>query len=77
MAEAEFFASLLRALVSEGTGWSLVDPLSAASFGHLGLVVRPFEPAIVYEIGAFHRREREPSLLAAAFLELLDGKLNR
>jgi DNA-binding transcriptional LysR family regulator len=76
VAEAEFFASLC-ALVSEGTGWSLVDPLSAASFGHLGLVVRPFEPAIVYEIGVFHRRDREPSVLAAAFLELLDGRLNR
>ena len=76
VAEAEFFASLC-ALVSEGTGWSLVDPLSAASFGHLGLVVRPFEPAVVYEIGVFHRRDREPSVLAAAFLELLDGKLNR
>jgi DNA-binding transcriptional LysR family regulator len=76
VAEAEFFASLC-ALVSEGTGWSLVDPLSAASFGHLGLVVRPFEPAVVYEIGVFHRRDREPSVLAQAFLELLDGKLNR
>jgi DNA-binding transcriptional LysR family regulator len=74
--EAEFFASLC-ALVAEGTGWSLVDPLSAASFAHLGLVIRPFEPAIIYEIGAFHRRDRELSVLAAAFLELLDGKLNR
>ncbi len=36
-----------------GTGWSIVDPLSARSFAHLGLVARPFEPAITYEIGAF------------------------
>jgi DNA-binding transcriptional LysR family regulator len=76
VAEAEFFASLC-ALVAAGTGWSLVDPLSAASFAHLGLIVRPFEPAVVYEIGAFHRRDRELSLLAAAFLDLLDEKLNR
>ena len=35
------------------------------------------EPAIIYEIGAFHRRDREPSVLAAAFLELLDATLDR
>jgi DNA-binding transcriptional LysR family regulator len=72
--EAEFFASCC-ALVAAGTGWSLVDPLSAQSFSHLGLVTRPFEPAVLYEIGVFHRRDREPSVLAAAFLDLLDAKL--
>lgn len=75
VAEAEFFASLCG-LVAAGAGWSVVDPLSAKSFAHLGLVIRPFEPAITYEIGAFHRRDREPSMLAAAFLDLLDAKLN-
>jgi DNA-binding transcriptional LysR family regulator len=72
--EAEFFASCC-ALVAAGTGWSLVDPLSAQSFSHLGLITRPFEPAVMYEIGVFHRRDREPSVLAAAFLELLESKL--
>jgi DNA-binding transcriptional LysR family regulator len=72
--EAEFFASLCG-LVAAGTGWSIVDPLSARSFEHLGFVTRPFEPAITYEIGAFHRRDREPSLLATAFLDMLDDKL--
>jgi DNA-binding transcriptional LysR family regulator len=72
--EAEFIASLCG-LVAAGTGWSLVDRLSAESFSHLGLVARPFEPAILYEVGVFHRRDREPSMLAAAFLELLEGKL--
>jgi DNA-binding transcriptional LysR family regulator len=72
--EAEFFASCC-ALVAAGTGWSLVDPLSAQSFSPLGIVARPFEPAVIYEIGVFHRRDREPSVLAAAFLELLESKL--
>lgn len=72
--EAEFFASLC-ALVAAGAGWSLVDPFSAQSFAHLGLVIRPFEPAVQYEIGVFHRRDREPSVLAAAFLDLIDSKL--
>lgn len=72
--EAEFLASLCG-LVAAGTGWALVDPLSAESFGHLGLVARPFEPAILYEIGVFHRNDREPSTLAASFLDLLEAKL--
>ena len=72
--EAEFFASLCG-LVAAGTGWSIVDPVSARSFEHLGLVTRPFEPAVTYEIGAFHRRDREPSLLATAFLDMLDDRL--
>lgn len=75
VAEAEFFASVCG-LVAGGAGWSIVDPLSARSFAHLGLVVRPFEPAIHYEIGAFHRRDREPSVLAATFLELIAAKLS-
>jgi DNA-binding transcriptional LysR family regulator len=72
--EAEFLASLCG-LVAAGAGWALVDPLSAESFSHFGLVARPFEPAILYEVGVFHRRDREPSTLAAAFLELLEAKL--
>jgi DNA-binding transcriptional LysR family regulator len=72
--EAEFLASLCG-LVAAGTGWSLVDPLSAEGFSSFGLVARPFEPAILYEVGVFHRRDREPSMLAAAFLEMLEAKL--
>lgn len=72
--EAEFLASLC-ALVAAGAGWALVDPLSAATFRPLGLACRPFEPALHYEIAVFHRRDREPSTLAAAFLALLETRL--
>jgi DNA-binding transcriptional LysR family regulator len=75
VAEAEYFATLCG-LVANGAGWSLVDPLSAQTFRHLGLTVRPFDPAIYYEIGAFSAREREPSILTQAFLTLLSNKLN-
>jgi DNA-binding transcriptional LysR family regulator len=74
VAEGEYFASICG-LVASGTGWSLVDPLSARTFEHLGLAIRAFEPAIHYEIGVFHAREREPSLLAQTFLALLADKL--
>src|SRR5262252_966820 len=72
--EAEYFASVCG-LVASGTGWSVVDPFSASTFRHLGLVARPFEPAIYYEIGAFCARDREPSILAQSFLSMLANKL--
>ena len=72
--EAEYFASVCG-LVASGTGWSVVDPFSASTFRHLGLVARPFEPAIYYEIGAFCARDREPSVLAQSFLSMLANKL--
>jgi DNA-binding transcriptional LysR family regulator len=73
IAEAEYFASICG-MVASGAGWSLVDGLSAETFKHLGLVVRRFEPAISYEIGAFSAGDREPSLLAQAFLTRLSQK---
>ena len=62
--------------LATGAGWSIVDPLSAETFKHLGLVVRDFEPAIHYEIGAFSARDREPSILAQSFLSMLTDKLD-
>jgi len=72
--EAELFASVCE-MVAAGVGWSIVDPLSAQRFAHLGIVARPFEPAVQYDIGVFRRRDREPSVLAAAFLGLLAAEL--
>jgi DNA-binding transcriptional LysR family regulator len=75
IAEAEYFASVCG-LVASGAGWSIVDPLSAQTFKHLGLVIRDFEPAVHDEIGAFYAREREPSILAQSFLSMLTDKLD-
>lgn len=72
--EAELFASICS-MVAAGVGWSIVDPISAQRFVHAGLVVRPFEPAIAYDIGVFHRSDREPSVLASAFLGLIEAEL--
>jgi DNA-binding transcriptional LysR family regulator len=74
--ETEFFATTC-ALVAAGAGVSIVDPMSVGSFAHLGLVSRPFEPAIHYEIGVFHSRDRELSVVAQAFRDALVGRLQR
>ena len=75
VAEAEYFASVCG-LVASGVGWSIVDPLSARTFEHLGVAIRAFEPAIHYEIGAFCARESEPSILAQSFLSMLSDRLD-
>jgi DNA-binding transcriptional LysR family regulator len=71
--EAELFASIC-AVVAAGTAVSVVDPWTADSFGP-GVVVRPFEPVVPYEIAVFHSADRNPSMIAADFLALIDRRL--
>jgi DNA-binding transcriptional LysR family regulator len=74
VAETDFLATTC-AMVAAGAGVSIVDLMSVATFGHLGLVVRPFEPAIYYEVGVFHARDHEPSVLAKAFHDAIAARL--
>jgi len=71
--EAELFASISGVVVAGGAV-SVIDPWTAESFGP-AIVVRPFEPVIDYEIGAFHSADRRPSMIAAEFLKRLDRRL--
>jgi DNA-binding transcriptional LysR family regulator len=71
--EAELFASIC-AVVAAGSAVSVVDPWTADSFGP-GVVVRPFEPVVRYEIAVFHSADRNPSMIAADFLALIDRRL--
>lgn len=71
VAEAEYFSSIC-AMVANGLGVSVVDRWSARTFRAQGLEVRPFKPAIAYEVGVFVSTDRPPSPLAKAFLKMLD-----
>lgn len=68
--EAQFGATI-AAIVAQGAGVGISDPLSASSFARRGLVVRRFEPAIEYEIAIVHHAQRQPSLVAKAFIDAL------
>jgi len=48
--ESFLFAPACR-MAAEGAGIAIVDPFSVSDFAHLGLVGRPFEPRIPYELG--------------------------
>jgi DNA-binding transcriptional LysR family regulator len=71
-AETEFFASACG-IAASGNAVTLVDPISARSFKAADVAVRPFEPAVPYEICVFHRPNL--SLLGEAFVEKLDRRL--
>jgi DNA-binding transcriptional LysR family regulator len=71
--EAELFASICS-VVAAGSAVSVIDPWTADSFGP-SVVVRPFEPAVPYEIGVFHSADREPSMVAADFQAAIDARL--
>ncbi|WAP69851.1 LysR family transcriptional regulator [Jiella pelagia] len=74
IAEVDFFSSIC-ALVANGGGVSVVDIFSARMFEALGLEIRPFQPAIPYEIGVLTSEDRPLSPLAKDFLDLLDTTL--
>lgn len=76
VAVLEVFAGLC-ALVSQGVGASLVDPVSAAFYAPLGIVARPFRPAVPYDLAVFRSADREPSIIADMFLTELDRHLAR
>ena len=74
VAEVDFFSSIC-VLVANGGGVSVVDIFSARMFEALGLEIRPFQPAIPYEIGVLTSEDRPLSPLAKDFLDLLDTTL--
>lgn len=74
VAEVDFF-STIAGMVAAGHGTSIVDQWTAKMFLPLGVVARPFLPMIPYEIGVFTSSARPVSILAKAFLALVDEEL--
>ncbi len=73
--ECEFFATALS-LVANGVGVSVCEPVGAAEFAPDLVTLRPFEPAIIYEVAVFHNADRPLSLLGSEFLALLSERLS-
>ena len=56
-------------LVAAGAGVTIVDPFTAFEFSGRGVVVRPFRPAVLYEIGVVWASGRFRSALALDFAD--------
>jgi DNA-binding transcriptional LysR family regulator len=60
-------ATIACILVTEGMGVAIVDPFSASEFVGNGLVIRPFEPALIIGSALVHSSERALSVIALEF----------
>ncbi len=68
-------AATVCALVLEGVGIGLINPMAADGFAQRGLLFRPFEPAIYFKAHLLFRPGIQPSNLERAFVaELLRAR---
>jgi DNA-binding transcriptional LysR family regulator len=56
------------ALVATGVGLAICDPFTAAEYSTRGVVARPFEPAISFQIAALYPSHRALSPVAREFI---------
>ena len=74
VASSEFFAAVC-AMVASGLGVSIVDRASALQFQSVGLEIRPFRPAVLYDIAVFHAADPKLSTIARNFLDAFDAHM--
>ena len=72
--ETEYFETACAAAAA-GVGVAVLDPVTVQMNRGANLVVRPFRPAICYDIGILTPKGRKPSLLAQEFTRLLTERL--
>lgn len=68
--EADLSATVC-ALVSRGIGVSIVDPFAASAMAKQGVIVRPFEPTIPFEVAVLLPAHRSLSAHAQRYLDLI------
>lgn len=56
-------------LVAAGAGVTIVDPFTASEYSGRGIVVRPFRPALLYDVGVVWATGRFRSALARDFVD--------
>jgi DNA-binding transcriptional LysR family regulator len=74
VAEAQLSASICE-LVGNGAGVSIVEPVTAANFAATGRVIaRPLSPELPFRYDLLLPALREPSRVAARFLDLVEAR---
>ena len=66
------YAMTICALVLQGLGCSILNPITAADYVDRGLVVRPFKPEILFDYMLFTPKLRPMSQVAQAFIAVLE-----
>lgn len=65
------------ALVAEGIGPAIVDPFTARQYAPCGIVIRPLEAEIPFEIAIISSPEAPLSIAAREFLDLFEQSLSQ
>jgi DNA-binding transcriptional LysR family regulator len=65
------------ALVASGAGISIVDPFTAHEYATRGVVARPFEPVLQFQVAALYAAHRAPSPVAREFIDGFAAYLER
>lgn len=73
--ETLYAAGVCR-LVQHGTGVGVVDLFTAHDFSGRGVVIRRFEPRLMFNVGLMYPRSRPLSRAASEFLKVLRAKRN-
>ncbi len=74
--ECHLFAPGCR-MAAEGAGIAIVDPFTAHDFADKGLVFRPFEPRIPYDLGVIFPALRPRARLTLEFTKALKSALRK
>jgi DNA-binding transcriptional LysR family regulator len=72
--ESFLFAPACR-MAAEGAGIAIADPFTVEDFAHLGLVARPLEPRIPYDLGLIYPAHRPRTRLVSEFVTELKTAL--
>jgi DNA-binding transcriptional LysR family regulator len=65
------YAMTICGLVQRGVGCTILNPVTALDHVPLGLVLKPFEPVVMFEYMLYRPAHRPLSLVARRFIELL------
>lgn len=74
--ECQLFAPACS-LAAQGVGVTVIDPFTAEDFADRGVVIKPFHPPILHDIGILYPALRPRSRLAKEFASLLKRELAR
>lgn len=71
------FSAAICALVAQGLGIGILNPIAADDYRHTGISVHPFLPEILFHGHAMFPSSQRDSVLLEAFLEIVREELGR
>lgn len=71
------FSAAICALVEQGLGVGIVNPIAAADYKHTGIVFLPFKPEVLFHCHAMFPTHHQANVLVDGFLQIAQEELDR